>query len=116
VVAFSPASGSRRCPPLNARPFWGWVTPVDRDRRAVLEAVVVDRLPEQRDLDHARVGEPLALVDDVVGRAVHLGAARERHDAVGAELVAAPGDADVAPTRRGVGVRIDERERSSISS
>jgi hypothetical protein len=77
---------------------------VDRDRGAVLEAVVVDGLPEQRDLDDAGVGEFLALVDDVVRRAVDLGPAGERHDAVGAELVAAPGDADVgAPPGVGVG-------------
>ena len=49
---------------------------VDRHGGAVLETVVVHRLAEQRDLDDTRVRETLALVDDVVRRAVDLGPAR----------------------------------------
>ena len=76
-------------------PLLGLDHAVDLDGRVVLEAVVVDGLAQERDLDHARIGEHLDLVDDVPGRAVDLGPTGVGDDAVGAELVAAAGDADI---------------------
>jgi hypothetical protein len=49
----------------------------------------VDVLPDQRDLAHAVVGEPLHVVDDLCDRPRHFRAARIGHDAERAELVAA---------------------------
>ena len=49
----------------------------------------VDVLPNQRDLAHAVVGEPLHVVDDLRHRARDFRAARIGHHAEGAELVAA---------------------------
>ena len=66
----------------------------------------VDVLSDQRELAHARGGEALRLRDDRGGGARDLGAARVRHDAEGAELVAAflhgdeGGDAALAGRRR----------------
>ena len=55
-------------------------------------AVRVDVLAEQRDLAIAGRGERARLVDDVVERPAPLRPAAERHDAVGAGLVAAVDD------------------------
>src|SRR5262249_20409424 len=85
-----------------AAAFLGLGVAVEGDGGAVLEAVVVDGLAQEGDLDDAGVGQALALVDDVVGGAVDLGAAGEGDDAVGAELVAAARDADVGGALGGV--------------
>jgi hypothetical protein len=72
---------------------------------------VIDRLPEQRDLQHALIGEPLALLDDVCRRAVDLCPARKGHDAVRTELVAPARDPDVrAPAERAD--RVDRADRT----
>ncbi len=55
-------------------------------------AVAVDVLAEQRDLAEARGRKRPRLVHDLVERAAALGPAAERHDAVGAGLVAAVDD------------------------
>ena len=55
-------------------------------------AIRVDVLAEQRDLAIAGRGERARLVDDVVERPAPLRPAAERHDAVGARLVAAVDD------------------------
>ena len=55
-------------------------------------AVRVDVLAEQRDLAIAGRGERACFVDDVVERPAPLRATAERHDAVGARLVAAVDD------------------------
>ena len=73
------------------------------DRRAVGVAIVIHRLPQQRDLDHARVDQALALINDRIRGTMHFGASGVGHDAVGAELVAATSDADIGAARRGVG-------------
>jgi len=52
-------------------------------------SVRVHRLPEQRDLAAAVRHKHPGFFEDVVGRPAALRAARERHDAVRAELVAA---------------------------
>ncbi len=49
----------------------------------------VDVLPDQRELAHAVLGEPLHVIDDFLDRAGDFRAARVRHHAEGAELVAA---------------------------
>ncbi len=49
----------------------------------------VDVLADERDFAHASVRQPLDLGEDFVGRSRRLHAARVRHDAEGAELVAA---------------------------
>ena len=76
---------------------------------------MVDGLAQECDLDHAMIGELLALVDDVIGVPVDLGPTRVGHDAVGTQLVAAPRDTNVGgPARPGrvlagqFGIRGDE--------
>ena len=54
-----------------------------------LAVIGVDVLADQRDLAHAIVGEPLHVVDDLCDRPRDFRAARVRHHAEGAELVAA---------------------------
>ncbi len=66
-------------------------------------AVGVDVLAEQRDLVVARRRERSGLVHDLVERAAPLGAAAERHDAVGAGLVAAVDDRQPGADRRAAG-------------
>ena len=74
----------------------------------------VDVLPDQRDLAHAGLGEVAHLVEDLLDRPRDFGAARIRHDAEGAELVAAflHGDEgrDAARARRGLARRGQEAE------
>ncbi len=67
---------------------------------AELDAVGVDVLAEQRDLDGAVVDERLDLGEDVAGAAVLLLAAERGHDAEGAGVVAADGDGDPAAVGR----------------
>ena len=55
----------------------------------VLAVIGVDVLADQRELAHARAGQALGLGDDRLDRPRDLHAARVRHDAEGAELVAA---------------------------
>src|SRR5262249_45252771 len=62
--------------------------------------VAVDGLAEERDLLAALAGELAHLGGDVFGWPALLGAADARHDAVGAELVAADLDAHVRLERR----------------
>jgi hypothetical protein len=62
---------------------------------AVVVVVVVDGLAEEGDFEGTGVGEFADFVDDVLWRAVDFGAAGVWDDAVGAEFVAAAGDADV---------------------
>ncbi len=62
---------------------------------AVLVGVVVDRLAEQRDFACAGGDEFLDFFDDVFRGAMNFRAAGVGDDAVGAEFVAAAGDADV---------------------
>ena len=76
---------------------------------AVVVLVAVDRLAEQRDLLAALGGELADLGGDVFGRPALLRAAHARHDAVGAELVAADHDADVRLERRRPHRRIAQR-------
>ena len=81
-----PSRSSRR--PAQ-RSVWTW-----REARLGREivAIGVDVLAEQRDLPVAGGGEHPRLVDDLVERAAPLRPAAERHDAVGAGLVAAVDD------------------------
>ena len=65
--------------------------PAERPGHAVRTFAVigVDVLPDQRDLAHAIVGKPHHVVDDFCDRPRDFRAARIRHHAEGAELVAA---------------------------
>ena len=76
----------------------------DRSATSVEPMIGVDVLAEQGDLAHARVGKTRDLVENGGEGARGLGAARVRHDAERAELVAAllHGDegGDAAPTNR----------------
>ncbi|MGY3630616.1 hypothetical protein ACVWWI_007547 [Bradyrhizobium sp. USDA 3686] len=54
-----------------------------------LAVIGVDVLSDQRELAHAVLGEPLHVVDDLCHRPRDFRATRVRHDAEGAELVAA---------------------------
>ena len=67
---------------------------------AELDAVGVDVLPEQRDLDGAVVDEQADLVQDVAGATILLLAAEARHDAEGAGVVAADRDRHPAAVDR----------------
>ena len=67
---------------------------------AELDAVGVDVLAEQRDLDGAVVDEQADLVQDVAGATVLLLAAEARHDAEGAGVVAADRDRHPAAVDR----------------
>ena len=58
-------------------------------------SIVIHRLPEQRDLEHACIGEAAAFFDDGIRRAMHFRATRVRDDAVGAELIATACDSDI---------------------
>ena len=82
---------------------------------AVDVAVAVDRLADEGDLLAALVGELPHLGGDVLGVPALLGAARRRHDAVGAELVAAELHADVRLERRRPHRRVARSGRSSRS-
>ena len=82
-----------------AGPALGRDMPEPRLRRQVV-AVRVDVLAEQRHLAVARGRQRPRLVDDVVERAAPLRAAAERHDAVGARLVAAVDDRQPRRDRR----------------
>ena len=62
---------------------------------AVIEVVMVDRLPEQRDFKHAGVGKALHLINDILRRTMHLRPARVWNHAVRAEFIATPRDANV---------------------
>ena len=62
---------------------------------AVIVIVMVDRLTEQRDFLRAGVGEHANFIDDILRRAMHLGATRVGDDAIRAEFIAAAGDADI---------------------
>ena len=63
-------------------------------------AVAVDVLTEERDLPEAGGSQRPRLVDDLVERPAALRAAAERHDAVGARLVAAVDDRQPGADRR----------------
>ena len=65
---------------------------VHGDCKPMFIAVMVHGLSKQRDLERACIGESAALIHDVIGRTMNLGAASGRHHAVGAELVAAASD------------------------
>ena len=78
-------------------------------------AVAVDGLAEQGDFLAALGGELADLGGDVLRRPALLRAAHARHDAVGAELVAADHDADVGLERRRPHRRIARSDRSSRS-
>ena len=62
---------------------------------AVAEGVMVDRLAEERDFARSGGDEFGDFVDDVLRRAMDFGAASVGDDAIGAEFIAAAGDADV---------------------
>ena len=81
--------------------------PIERHRRVVLEAVVVDGLSQQRDFEYPSVRECFDLVDDVFWWSMDLRAACVGDDAVGAELVAPTRDADI---RRASSVEVDRRD------
>ena len=68
-------------------------------------AVRVDVLAEQRHFAIARGGQGACLGHDVVERPAALGPARERHDAVGARLVAAVDDRQPGRDRARIGER-----------
>src|SRR5205823_5909859 len=67
-----------------------------RSAVAVNKVVMVDRLPEQRDLFDASVNELAHFVDDVLRRPMHFRAARVRNNTIGAELVAPAGDPHIS--------------------
>ncbi len=72
-----------------------------RDRQRTLRiAVAIHGLPEQRDLTHASIDQQPNFGQDFARAAVALGAARVRHDAIRATLVAALHDRH---ERRGTG-------------
>ena len=78
--------------PLNAADLGQtFEQPRQRPRPAIRSGAVIgiDVLSDQRDFAHAGVGQPLDLGHDLVDRAGGFGAARKRHDAERAELVAA---------------------------
>ena len=62
--------------------------------------VAVDRLAEQRDFQAALIGQYAGFREDLLRRAALLRPARHRHDAVGAELVAADQDPNKGLGRR----------------
>ena len=62
---------------------------------AVIVVIVIDRLPQQRHFAHAGVGQSFDFVDNIPRRTMNLRPARVGNDAVGAEFIAAAGDADV---------------------
>ena len=74
-----------------------------------LVLVAVDGLAQQRDFLAALGGELADLGGDVLRRPALLRAAHARHDAVGAELVAADHDADVGLERRRPHRRVAQR-------
>ena len=79
----------------------------EREPVAELDAVGVDVLPEQGDLEHALGDQRPDLGQDVAGAAVLLLAAQRRHDAERAGVVAADRDRDPA----GVGRLAPGRQR-----
>ena len=85
---------------LPAAPAFGVDVAEARLGREVV-AVGVDVLAEQRDLAVARRGEGPGLGHDLVEGPAPLGPATERHDAVGAGLVAAVDDRQPGADRRG---------------
>ena len=89
---------------LAARPALGVDVREARLGRQVV-AVAVDVLAEERDLAVAGGSQRPRLVDDLVERPAALGAAAERHDAVGARLVAAVDDRQPGADRRPAGDR-----------
>ncbi len=103
---------------LQPRPDLRRFAAIDGQCDAVVVSVVIHRLTEQGHLDDPGGGEPSALLDDGFRRTMDFGASGVGDHAVGAELVAPPGDPDVgAPGRTGrlVGVeRTSEIERFEV--
>ena len=75
---------------------------------------MVDGLPEERDFANAAGDEYFHFVDDVARRTMHLGAAGIGDDAIGAEFIAAAGDADIC-SAAGISPGEILRDRSSSS-
>ena len=82
LIRRSPSIASSRCKQIGQP---------NASARSVV-AVAVDRLAQQRHLQAALVGQPADLGLDLGSRPALLGPANARHDAVGAELVAAEHD------------------------
>ena len=79
----------------------------------VAVAVGVDRLPQEHDLGEAPRDQALDLANDVLGRAVDLGAPGPRHHAEAADVVAALHRGDVGPDRVPVGGHL-VRDREGV--
>ena len=69
--------------------------PINRQGRSMNVQIMVDRLAQQCDLENPLLLKTLAFFDNVVRRPMDFRPPSVGHNAVGAELVAAPGDADV---------------------
>ena len=66
--------------------------------------IVVDGLPQQRDLKDTLLFKPLAFFNNVFRRTMNFWPAGVGYHAVGAELVAASGDSDVGRSTGKAGV------------
>ena len=84
-----------RTKPRQPRPNLRCRGPINRQGGSVDVQIVVDGLPQQRDLKDTLLLKPLAFFNNVVRRTMNFWPAGVGHYAVGAELVAASGDSDV---------------------
>jgi hypothetical protein len=90
------SAGVRLPERFQARADLGNFSPIQGHCGAVGVSVVIDGLAQQGDFKHALISQLLALSDDFRGWSVDFGPAGMWDHAVGAELVAAPGDTNVS--------------------